>query len=259
MSEEGFVRTGIKGVDDVLGGKGLPRGYGIFVLGGPGSGKTTFGLQFLHEGVRQFGENGVYITLDEDIAYVKANARRLGLDIEALERENKLGLIDASPIRKVPAQVVMGENRIGKQEFTLLSLMDMVKVHVKRVGAKRLVVDPLVSLTLQFPNEVERRGALLELMQATAETGCTTLMISELTESGTERRYQFEEFLAQGVIMLRKVQRASGVIHIFQVEKMRGLSHDDQPRPYKIGTGRDNRLPQGDGPMNFSAFQPLSR
>jgi circadian clock protein KaiC len=237
MGEDAFVPTGIPGVDGLLEGKGLPRGYGVFVLGGPGSGKTTFGLQFLHEGIKQFGENGVYISLDEDIAYVKANAKRLGLDIEALERENKLGLIDASPIRKVPAQVIMGENRIGKQDFTLLSLMDMVKVHVKRVGAKRLVVDPLVSLTMQFPNEVDRRAALLELMQATAETRCTTLLISELSESAIDRKYQFEEFLAQGVIIMRKVQMASRVTHVFQIEKMRGLSHDDQPRPYKIGTG----------------------
>jgi KaiC/GvpD/RAD55 family RecA-like ATPase len=237
MTEESFVHTGISGVDELLEGKGLPRGYGIFVLGGPGSGKTTFGLQFLHEGIRQFGENGVYISLDEDIAYVKANAKRIGFDLEALEKENKLVLMDASPIRKVPAQVVMGENRIGKQDFTLLSLMDMVKVHVKRVGAKRLVVDPLVSLTMQFPNEVERRAALLELMQATAETRCTTLLISELSESAIDRKYQFEEFLAQGVIMMRKVQMANRVTHVFQVEKMRGLSHDDQPRPYKIGPG----------------------
>jgi KaiC/GvpD/RAD55 family RecA-like ATPase len=237
MNDDGFVHTGINGVDELLEGKGLPRGYGIFVLGGPGSGKTTFGLQFLHEGIRQFGENGVYITLDEDIAYVKANAKRIDFDLGALEKENKLGLIDASPIRKFPSQVVMGENRIGREDFTLMSLLDMVKVHVKRVGAKRLVVDPLVSLTMQFSNEVERRTALLDLMQATAETGCTTLLISELSESGAERRYQFEEYLAQGVIMMRKVQIANRVTHIFQVEKMRGLSHDDQPRPYKIGKG----------------------
>jgi KaiC/GvpD/RAD55 family RecA-like ATPase len=237
MNDDGFVHTGIKGVDELLEGKGLPRSYGIFVLGGPGSGKTTFGLQFLHEGIRQFGENGVYISLDEDIAYVKANAKRIDFDLGALEKENKLGLIDASPIRKFPSQVVMGENRIGRDDFTLMSLLDMVKVHVKRVGAKRLVVDPLVSLTMQFSNEVERRTALLDLMQATAETGCTTLLISELSESGAERRYQFEEYLAQGVIIMRKVQVANRVTHTFQIEKMRGLSHDDQPRPHTIGNG----------------------
>jgi KaiC/GvpD/RAD55 family RecA-like ATPase len=237
MSQDSYVRTGIPGVDELLEGKGLPQGYGIFVLGSPGSGKTTLGIQFLYEGVRQFSENGVYITLDEDIAYVKANAKRLGMDIEALEREGKLALVDASPIRKIPAQLVVGEYRIGKKEFTLVSLMDMVKTHVKRVGAKRIVVDPLVSLTLQFPDEVERRSALLDLMQAIAETGCTSLLISELSESAADRKYQFEEFLAQGVIMMRKVLTGNRVVLVFQVEKMRGLSHDNQQRPYKIDKG----------------------
>src|ERR1700722_5588594 len=237
MSQDSYVRTGIPGVDELLEGKGLPQGYGIFVLGSPGSGKTTLGIQYLYEGVRQFSENGVYITLDEDIAYVKANAKRLGMDIEALEREGKLALVDASPIRKIPAQLVVGEYRIGKKEFTLVSLMDMVKTHVKRVGAKRIVVDPLVSLNLQFPAEVERRGALLDLMQAVAETGCTALLISELSESAADRKYQFEEFLAQGVIMMRKVLTGNRVVLVFQVEKMRGLSHDNQQRPYKIDKG----------------------
>ena len=237
MSQDSYVRTGIPGVDELLEGKGLPQGYGIFVLGSPGSGKTTLGIQYLYEGVRQFSENGVYITLDEDIAYVKANAKRLGMDIEALEREGKLALVDASPIRKIPAQLVVGEYRIGKKEFTLVSLMDMVKTHVKRVGAKRIVVDPLVSLTLQFPDEVERRSALLDLMQAIAETGCTSLLISELSESAADRKYQFEEFLAQGVIMMRKVLTGNRVVLVFQVEKMRGLSHDNQQRPYKIDKG----------------------
>ena len=237
MSQDSYVRTGIPGFDELLEGKGLPQGYGIFVLGGPGSGKTTFGLQFLFEGVRQFSENGVYISLDEDIAYVKANAKRLGMDIEAMEKENRLALVDASPIRKIPAQLVVGDYRIGKKEFTLASLIDMVKTHVKRVGAKRLVVDPLVSLTLQFPEEVERRIAMLDLMQAIAETGCTSLLISELSESTADRKYQFEEFLAQGVVMMRKVLLGNRTVLVFQVEKMRGLSHDNQQRPYRFHKG----------------------
>jgi len=237
MSQDSYVRTGVPGVDELLEGKGLPQGYGIFVLGGPGSGKTTLGLQFLYEGVKQFSENGVYITLDEDITYVKANAKRLGLDIEALEKEDKLALVDASPIRKIPAELVVGDYRIGKKEFTLISLTDMIKTHVQRVGAKRLVVDPLVSLTLQFPDEVERRTALLDLMQAIAETGCTSLLISELSESAADRKYQFEEFMAQGVIMMRKSLIANRTVLVFQVEKMRGLAHDNQQRPYKVDKG----------------------
>ena len=237
VSQGEYLPSGVPGVDDLLEGKGLPRGYNIFILGSPGSGKTTFGLQFLHAGATKFGENGIYISLDEDVPHVKANSARLGLDLDPLERQNKIALVDASPIRRLPRQVVVDEYRIGRKEFTLDSLLDIVKTQVKRIGAKRLVIDPLVSLTLQFPDEVERRQAILDLMAGTWETGCTSLLISELAESGADRRYQFEEFLAEGVIVMRKRERGAGISRELTVEKMRGLANDDQPRPYKIQKG----------------------
>src|SRR2546426_7515218 len=55
------VSTGVEGLDDILGG-GLPQGQVYLLEGGPGTGKTTIGLQFLLEGARQ-GERGLLITL----------------------------------------------------------------------------------------------------------------------------------------------------------------------------------------------------
>jgi KaiC/GvpD/RAD55 family RecA-like ATPase len=157
--------------------------------------------------------------------------------LDVMEKQNKISLVDASPIRRLPRQMIVQEYKIGKKDFSLDSLLDMVRTQVKRIGAKRLVVDPLVSLTLQFPGEIERREAILDLMEGIWETGCTSLLISELLESGPERKYQFEEFLAEGVILMRKRERGAGISREFTVEKMRGLAHDDQPRPYKIQKG----------------------
>ncbi|HKI75722.1 MAG TPA: ATPase domain-containing protein, partial [Candidatus Bathyarchaeia archaeon] len=41
------VPTGIKGLDELLGG-GFPDGRCILIVGSPGSGKTTFALQYLY-------------------------------------------------------------------------------------------------------------------------------------------------------------------------------------------------------------------
>ena len=46
------IASGVPGLDEVLQG-GLPRGALLLIEGAPGSGKTTFGLQFLLQGIRQ--------------------------------------------------------------------------------------------------------------------------------------------------------------------------------------------------------------
>ena len=120
------------------------------------------------------------------------------------------------------------------KEFRLIKLFEAIKRGVEEINAKRVVVDPLTMFTIQFPDELERRLAMRDLMKELKKTGCTNLLISELMGTGMERYHQFEEYLAQGVIMLRTFLKESQLIRVFQVEKMRGLAIDNQPRPYQI-------------------------
>src|SRR6266705_5761199 len=73
QSEKTFdrVSTGVKGLDELLGG-GFPEGRSILIVGSPGSGKTTFAMQYLYNGAL-LGETGLYVTLDEHPDHVKRN------------------------------------------------------------------------------------------------------------------------------------------------------------------------------------------
>ena len=54
------------------------------------------------------------------------------------------------------------------------------------------------------------------------------------------REFQLEEYLSHGVILLHTMVHDGNVIRAIQVEKMRGISHDAQLRPYQIeATGID--------------------
>ena len=55
MPDLDLVKTGIKGLDEVLFG-GIPRGNIILVAGTAGTGKTTLGVEFVYRGARQFNE-----------------------------------------------------------------------------------------------------------------------------------------------------------------------------------------------------------
>ncbi len=227
------VPTGIPGVDKILEGKGIPRGHIILISGGPGSGKTTFAIQFLFSGATQYNEPGVYVTLDEDAMDIKANMLKYGWDLNKLEDDKKLVFINVSPVR-VTSERVEGLIQIGMKEFRLVKLIEAIRKGVNDVKAKRIVVDPITIFMLQYPNEIERIYAMRDLMRDLKKMDCTILLISELRGTGWEREHQFEEYLAQGVIILRASLSGSRLVRVFQVEKMRGLAIDNQPRPYEL-------------------------
>ena len=228
-----YIPTGIIGVDKILADKGIPRGHTVLVSGGPGSGKTTFAVQFLYAGIAEHRENGVYVTLDEEPADIKKNMSKFNWDLEKLETEKKLRFINVSPVRVAPSEKG-GLIQIGMKEFRLIKLLEAIKQGVQEVDAKRVVVDPITIFMLQYPGEVDRIHAMRDLMRELRKTGCTNLLVSELRGTGWEREHQFEEYLAQGVILLRTFLKGSRLVRAFQVEKMRGIAMDNQPRPYEI-------------------------
>lgn len=228
-----YVPTGVPGVDKILGEKGIPKGQTILICGGPGSGKTTFAIQFLYKGATEYDEPGLYITLDEEPEDIKKNMSKFGWDLEELEKEKKLVFVNVSPVRVVPSEK-MGLIQLGMKEFKLVKLLEAIRKGIEDIQAKRVIIDPVTIFMLQYPDETERIHAMRDLITEFRKTGCTHLLISELRGTGLEREYQFEEYLSQGVILLRSFLKGDKLIRMFQVEKMRGLDVDTQPRPYNI-------------------------
>ncbi len=66
------VPTGVQGLDDLIEG-GFPKNSIVIISGEPGTGKTTFALQFIYEGVKK-GEPGVFITFEEKVNEHYSNA-----------------------------------------------------------------------------------------------------------------------------------------------------------------------------------------
>src|SRR5476649_2304427 len=86
--------TGITGFDEISGG-GLPRGRTTLLLGGPGSGKTIFALQFLVQGANAHRERGIFVAFEETSQRIVANAESFGWKLAGLRRQGKLFFLDA--------------------------------------------------------------------------------------------------------------------------------------------------------------------
>ena len=203
-------------------------------MGGPGTGKTILSTQFLVKGVELYSDNSVFVSLDESREHYYTEMKKFGWDLAKLEKEKKFTFVDASPIRNIPGEVKIGKMTIGKKEFSMLSLVEAMRATVKAIDARRIVIDPIASLVFQYPDMVQRRNALLDLMEALVGTGATCLISSELKRIGIERTVQPEEYLAHGVIILQSLQVGRSLVRVIQVEKMRETPVDTQLHPYRI-------------------------
>ena len=231
------VRSGIPGLDELIGG-GFPKGRSVLVYGGPGSGKTTFCTQYLYKGAVEFGETGVFVTLNETPGEIRANMLNFGWDLEALEKKGLIYLLDVRAVQvSTSGYISLSQEMFKGDTIPFSQLARRITDKVKELKAKRLAVDSLTVLTLQSNQpEVITRYGILGLFQVLNLLGCTSLMISE-TRFNQRPQDQvaapLELFLASGVINLYCDIELEGVRAI-QVQKMRGVKHDSSIRPFKI-------------------------
>ena len=216
------VPTGIKGLDELLGG-GFPEGKCILVVGSPGSGKTTFAIQYLYSGALQ-GETGLYVTLDEYPDVIKQNFQSYNWDLDSVEKKGRLLFLDASGLRRTRVKNNGPHALYSPDSSEGVGFTDVLKTLTKLVEGER------------YGDELKRRRATVEFFDALADTGCTSLVTSELKTSLLDRRFQLEEFLSHGVVVLHTLMHQGNFVRAVQVEKMRGISHDTQIRPYQFGT-----------------------
>lgn len=231
------VDTGIPGLNELVDG-GFPAERVILVIGGPGTGKTILCSQFLYEGIYDKQENGVFVSLDESKEHFYSEMRQFGWDFEKAENEGKFAFMDATRM----SQVTMLKEKLYKEETKSLrgkrlsidKLIEDLQARIFRVKAKRVVVDTLALLTYRIPDPVERRTAIVELIQSLADMPVTCLVTTELKHLGLEREALDEEFLVHGVIMLQTLFSGSTTTRAIQVEKMRGAKVNPSLVPYSI-------------------------
>jgi len=217
------VRTGIDGLDEMLEG-GLPRSQAVAVMGSFGTGKTTFALQFIQQGLKQ-GEKGIYISLEEDQESILGAARSFGWELAPYIEQKKLAIVKLEP---------------NDAKTTITRIRSELPDFIKSFGASRIVLDSVSLLNLLFEADHEKRSNLFNLIQMIKRTGATCLMTAEVNDSNPNAsRDGLVEYAVDGVIALRyeeNKERAEVQLTV-RVMKMRRIAHSRRVKPYAI-TGR---------------------
>lgn len=218
------VPTGIKGLDEITYG-GLPKGRPTLICGNPGCGKTVIALEFLIRGAIQFNEPGVFIAFEETKQDLVENVASMGFDLEDLISKNLI-LIDYIYI----------DNRESTEsgEYDLEGLFIRLDFAVRKINAKRVVLDTIEILFSSFPNEEMLRNELRRLFLWLKEKKLTTIVTGEQGGGLTLTRHGIEEYVADCVIALTHSLTNDIYTRRLQIIKYRGSYHETNQFPFLI-------------------------
>ena len=218
------VKTGIPGLDSIISG-GMKMGRTVTVSGPPGSGKTTFGLQYLYSGSKDFDEPGVYLTMSQNIDDIKNDCKSYGWDFDDLITKEKILMVDARPFKIQDELIGKDESLYRGEQLPFEHLTKLILSSIKRIEAKRVVIDSLTILAMQYNDQFYMRQGLQGMVQALENFGVTSLILSEYSENGT---IPLEWYVTSGIIQLHHTRKEDSMERTIQVTKMRGIKHSEQ-------------------------------
>lgn len=215
------VATGIPNFDEMIAGGFVPRS-GTLLRGAPGTGKTTFGLQYLLNGTQQ-GEAGMFISFEEFPRSLYRDAASVGWDLEAYEREGGLRLMFTSP-------EVLLQSLTTPNSKLIRTLHDY--------DIRRVVLDSLTHFTQGSDDDHALRRTYHQVISAFRREEITALYLAEEMRSDyTSRERGRLSFVVDSLIMLRYLEIDSAIERAVVVLKMRSSAHDTAIHSYSIGEG----------------------
>ncbi|HEV7396929.1 MAG TPA: ATPase domain-containing protein [Pyrinomonadaceae bacterium] len=227
-TESGQVRlgTGIAPLDEILYG-GFPANRIYLIQGEPGTGKTTLGMQYLMEGVKQ-GEAGLYVTMSETREELDTIAASHGWSLEGFSIYAWESTEDS--LKPESQYTIFHPSEIELSETT-----SAVLAEVERVKPQRVVFDSLSEMRLLANDALRFRRQIRSLKQYFAGKQSTVLLLDDKVDHGQNLQVQT---IAHGVISLEHLAIEYGAERRrLRVTKLRGSKFRGGYHDFNIETG----------------------
>jgi KaiC domain protein len=214
------VDIGIGGLDDMI-QEGVPERSLMVSVGSAGTGKTTFGLQFVHHGLQQ-GESAVFITLEESYERIINSADDKGWNFSEYEEEGQLAVLDLDPI---------------EMANSLTSIRSELPNLIQDFGASRLVLDSVSLLEMMYDDQATRRNEIYDFTGSLKRAGLTTMLTSEASQTDAySSRFGIIEYLTDAVFVLQYIRPDDfqETRLAIEIQKIRDANHSREMKPYEL-------------------------
>ena len=211
------VSTGISDIDPLIEG-GFLMGKSYLIIGEPGTGKTIFSTQFVLKGLMN-GEKAVYVAVDDKPAEIVEQASSLGWDLVQYIESRQLLILDAAPFFHMRAG--LGRDR----DVDVVKTVSDLSSYVKRMGASRVVIDPVGPLIASREASNRFRENARLLVRSFQDSMATTNLLTMYSPTSS-MSLEGEESPFAGVVVLRLSRRQKGLMRTLLVRKMRGTAFD---------------------------------
>lgn len=201
------LRSGIDGLDQILGG-GVLAGSTTLVVGPTGTGKSTIGLQFAMQGLRD-GESALFVNFQENPAQTERMMRNLGMDPADAARRGFRQLY-TSPV-----------------ELQIDSVIEEIFATLERDDTRRVVIDAVGDLITAASDPTRLHDFLYSLVQHFVVRNVTTFLNLEAGNAvtGTDDSQQRWSYMSDNVVLLGRMTDADASRTI-RVVKTRNTAHD---------------------------------
>lgn len=210
------ISSGIKSLDAMLGDKGYYRKSSILVSGSAGSGKTSFGAQFVDSVCRR-GERALFFAFEESEGQLVRNMQSIGI---GLKRWVDKGLL-----------------KIVANRATLCGLeMHLVMAHsaVKEFKPAVVVIDPITTL-IGAGIADEAKAMLARLLDFLKNEGITVLAtdLNMASEKDDATEIGISSLCDTWIRILMEIQGHQRIRRI-AIIKSRGMKHGHEEKDLEI-------------------------
>ena len=222
MADQEKVPSGIPGLDDLLEGGFYPKST-VVILGSSGTGKSTFAVQFLMEGIEQ-GEQALYVTLEEPPEQIMREAELMGFDM-----------------RKYHDKSLFFIHLKGKNFKKMIEeqLPQLVKARADYNIATRVVIDPMTPVIWATQDKLEQRELIGKLFYTLKELGVVLCTVEEHSRPGETigEDVLLPIYLSDGAIHMEYYPIGGAFNRTLKILKMRAVHHGEGVYPYLFARG----------------------